>query len=55
MTLISMVTSDDIVEVIYENIKTNKLSTRKGIHVQVVWWNGIIKAERKTMCEILKG
>lgn len=55
MTLISMITSNDMVEIIHEYIKTNKLLIREGIHMQVVWWNGIIKAERKTTYKSLKG
>lgn len=52
MILISFITSDYIVEVIHENIKTNKLPIRKGIHIQVLWSNGIIMTERKTMLNV---
>lgn len=52
MTLISIITSDDIVEVIHENIKIHKLTVRKGLPMQVLCCNGIIKTERKTMLNV---
>lgn len=52
MSLISIITSNGMEEVVHENIKTNELPIRKRIHLQVLWWNDIIKTERKTVLNI---
>jgi len=41
------------VEVTHDKIKTNKVPIRKEVKMQVIWWNGVIKTEKK-YCWILE-